>query len=189
MNRLTPLLLLLAASCLAAAEKPNFILIFADDLGYGDLGAFGSERHRTPNLDRMAAEGRKFTSFYVSANVCTPSRASLLTGSYPRRVGLHENEREQWVLFPGNQTGLHADEVTLPEILREVGYRTAGVGKRRLGDQPQFLPTRHGFHSAFSRPSGRPQAPFQPSHKNSRPPPNSTVRWSVSRPPLHPELV
>jgi len=149
--RLTTLFLLALLSA-SAQEKPNFIVIFADDLGYGDLGVFGSKLHRTPRLDRMAAEGRRYTDFYVSANVCTPSRASLMTGSYPRRVGLHENETRQWVLFPSNQTGLSADEITLPELLKTAGYRTAIIGKWHLGDQPEFLPTRHGFDSYFGIP-------------------------------------
>ncbi len=150
-RNLLALTLLLAATA-TAADKPNFILIFVDDLGYADIGAFGSELHRTPHLDRMAAEGRKLTSFYVSANVCTPSRSSLMTGSYPRRVGLDENERGQWVLFPVNQEGLHPDEVTVAEVLKDVGYSTALVGKWHLGDQREFLPTRQGFDSYFGIP-------------------------------------
>ena len=145
-------LLLTAALPAFAADKPNVVLIFVDDLGYSDVGAFGSKLHRTPSIDRMAAEGRKFTDFYVSANVCTPSRASLLTGSYPRRVGLDENEKGQWVLFPGNQEGLHSDEVTIAEVLSSAGYRTAIVGKWHLGDQKKFLPTRQGFDSYFGIP-------------------------------------
>ncbi len=145
-------LLLTAALPAVAAGEPNVVLIFVDDLGYSDVGAFGSKLHRTPNIDRMAAEGRKFTDFYVSANVCTPSRASLLTGSYPRRVGLDESEKGQWVLFPGNQEGLHSDEVTIAEVLKSAGYRTAIVGKWHLGDQKEFLPTRQGFDSYFGIP-------------------------------------
>ena len=133
--------------------RPNFILIFADDLGYGDLASYGSTQHRTPRLDRMAAEGRRFTSFYVSASVCTPSRAALLTGSYPRRVTLHKDlETNRSVLFPGGKQGLHPDEVTLAEILKEQGYATATVGKWHLGDQKMFLPTSQGFDSYFGIP-------------------------------------
>ena len=150
--RTAVLLLAALAASLPAAGKPNVILIFVDDLGYADIGPFGSKLHRTPNLDRMAAEGRKLTSFYVSANVCTPSRSSLMTGSYPRRVGLDENEKGQWVLFPGNQEGLHPDEVTIAEILKGAGYKTAAVGKWHLGDQRKFLPTRQGFESYFGIP-------------------------------------
>jgi len=131
---------------------PNVVVIFADDLGYGDLGCFGSEKHRTPNLDRMAAEGMRFTSFYVTSGVCSPSRSSLMTGCYPRRVGLHENELGQFVLFPGNQTGLNPDEITIAEVVKEQGYATQIVGKWHLGDQPAFLPTRQGFDHYFGIP-------------------------------------
>ena len=152
MTKRALILLLSLVGCLSAADQPNFVLIFVDDLGYADIGPFGSKLHRTPHLDRMAAEGRRLTSFYVTANVCTPSRSSLMTGSYPRRVGLDENEKGQWVLFPGNQEGLHSDEVTMAEMLKEVGYRTGCVGKWHLGDQRAFLPTRQGFDYYFGIP-------------------------------------
>jgi len=148
----TLLTLLCLAGAASAADQPNFVLIFVDDLGYNDIGPFGSTLQRTPNLDRMAAEGRKLTSFYVTANVCTPSRSSLMTGSYPRRVGLDENEEGRWVLFPGNKEGLHPDEITIAEVLKDAGYKTGIVGKWHLGDQPQFLPTRQGFDSYFGIP-------------------------------------
>ncbi|MFT5470572.1 MAG: arylsulfatase A [Verrucomicrobiales bacterium] len=146
------LLFLLGTSVLAAQEKPNFIIIFCDDLGYNDIGPFGSEKHRTPNLDRMAEEGRVFTDFYVTSGVCSPSRSSLMTGCYPKRVGLHENESGGWVLFPGNKKGLNPDEITIAEVLKERGYATAIVGKWHLGDQREFLPTRQGFDSYFGIP-------------------------------------
>lgn len=152
MTRTLQTILLCLACAATASAKPNIILIFVDDLGYADIGPFGSELHRTPHLDRMASEGRKLTSFYVTANVCTPSRSSLMTASYPRRVGLDENEKGQWVLFPGNQEGLNPDEITMAEVLKEAGYKTACVGKWHLGDQPAFLPTRHGFDSYFGIP-------------------------------------
>ena len=152
MTKRALILLLSLVGCLSAADQPNFVLIFVDDLGYADIGPFGSKLHRTPHLDRMAAEGRRLTSFYVTANVCTPSRSSLMTGSYPRRVGLDENEKGQWVLFPGNQEGLHSAEVTMAEMLKGVGYRTGCVGKWHLGDQPSFLPTRQGFDYYFGIP-------------------------------------
>ncbi len=152
MLRTTPLILLCLVGILSAVDQPNFVLIFVDDLGYADIGPFGSTLHRTPNLDHMATEGRKLTSFYVSANVCTPSRSSLMTGSYPRRVGLDENEEGRWVLFPGNQKGLHPDEITIAEVLKKVGYKTACVGKWHLGDQREFLPTHQGFDSYFGIP-------------------------------------
>ncbi len=149
--------------------KPNFIIIFCDDLGYNDLGPFGSTQHRTPNVDRMASQGRKFTNFYVTSGVCTPSRSSLMTGCYPKRVGLHQNESGGWVLFPGNKRGLHPDEITLAEVLKSQGYATACVGKWHLGDQVQFLPTRQGFDSYFGIPfsndmgqTDRPRASYPP---------------------------
>lgn len=145
-------LVCLAPQGSAAEKKPNFIIIFCDDLGYADIGPFGSENHRTPNIDRMASEGIKLTSFYSTCCVCTPSRSSLMTGCYPKRVGMHENEKGQWVLFPGNQRGLNPDETTIAEVLKEQGYATAIVGKWHLGDQPEFLPTRQGFDSYFGIP-------------------------------------
>jgi arylsulfatase A-like enzyme len=135
-----------------AANRPNFIIIFCDDLGYSDIGCFGSKLHRTPNVDRMATEGTKFTSFYVTSGVCTPSRSSLMTGCYPRRVNLHQDHRGGWVLFPRGKKGLHPDEVTIAEVLGEAGYATAIIGKWHLGDQPAFLPTRQGFDSYFGIP-------------------------------------
>ena len=136
----------------AEERKPNFIVVFCDNLGYGDIEPFGSTLHRTPNLNRMAAEGRKFTHFCVTAGVCTPSRASLMTGCYAQRVGMHFNERDGWVLRPVSTYGLSPDEVTIAELLKEQGYATAIVGKWHLGDQPQFLPTRQGFDWFFGVP-------------------------------------
>jgi arylsulfatase A len=137
----------------ASAERPpNFIIIFVDDLGYNDVGAYGSKLHRTPNIDRMAKEGRSFSDFYVTSGVCTPSRSSLMTGCYPKRIGMHENEKGQWVLFPGNKKGINPDEITLPEILKEQGYDTGIIGKWHLGDQPEFFPLNHGFDSYYGIP-------------------------------------
>ncbi len=126
---------------------PNFVVIFCDDLGYGDTGTYGSEINRTPDIDRMAEEGFKFTSFYASASVSTPSRASLLTGCYPQRVDMAESRPEGFrsVLLPRNQKGLNPAETTIAEMLREKGYATACIGKWHVGEQPQFLPTRQGF--------------------------------------------
>lgn len=131
---------------------PNFIIIFCDDLGYSDIGCFGSKLHRTPRIDRMAKEGTKFTSFYVTSGVCSPSRSSLMTGCYPRRVNLHQDDRGAWVLFPRGNRGLHPDEVTIAEVLKDANYATAIIGKWHLGDQPRFLPTRQGFDSYFGIP-------------------------------------
>lgn len=139
-------------------QRPNIILIFADDLGYGDLGCYGSQRNRTPNLDRLAAEGMRFTDFYVAAPVCSPSRAALMTGCYPRRVGL-EGGDDFIVLLPGDSIGLHPDETTIPSLLKSAGYCTKMIGKWHLGDQPEFLPTRHGFDSYFGLPYSNDMAP------------------------------
>lgn len=146
-------LILLAAGLPAFADRrPNFILINCDDLGWGDVGAYGSTKHRTPHIDRLAAEGLKFTSFYSTSGVCTPSRTSLMTGCYPRRVNMHTNGEGYWVLFPGNARGLHPDEVTVAEVLKTRGYATAAIGKWHLGDQPPFLPTAQGFDFYFGIP-------------------------------------
>ena len=132
--------------------KTNFIIIFCDDLGYGDIGCFGSKKHRTPNIDRMAAEGMRFTSFYVTSGVCTPSRSSLMTGCYPRRVNMHESDRNECVLFPVARKGLNPNEITIAEVLKSQGYATACVGKWHLGDQPEFLPTSQGFDYYYGIP-------------------------------------
>ena len=145
--RFVILLLALVVSTQAKVppNRPNFILIMADNLGYGDIGPFGSKLHRTPNLDRMAREGRKLTSFYSASGVCTPSRAALMTGSYPRRVGLGWTADDGHVLRPVSPNGLHPNEITIAEVLKKAGYATACIGKWHLGDQPEFLPTRQGF--------------------------------------------
>ena len=144
----------LAGSALLIAEdqSPNFVILLCDNLGYGDTQPFGSELHRTPNLNRMAQEGRKLTHFYSSAGVCTPSRASLMTGCYAQRVGLHTTPRDGQVLRPISPFGIHQDETTIAELLRGRGYATTIIGKWHLGDQPAFLPTRHGFDSFFGIP-------------------------------------
>ncbi len=142
----------LASSSANEIEKPNFVVIFCDNLGYGDIEPFGSKLHRTPSLNRMAREGRKFTHFCVTAGVCTPSRASILTGCYSQRVGMHDNPRDGQVLRPVSPYGLNPDEITIAEVLKKQGYRTAMIGKWHLGDQPEFLPTRQGFDLFFGIP-------------------------------------
>jgi arylsulfatase A len=149
---LTLILLQPLAARAAVSDKPNFIVVFCDNLGYGDIEPFGSTVNRTPNLNRMAEEGRKFTHFYVTSGVCTPSRASIMTGCYAQRVGMHTNPRDGLVLRPVSPFGLHPQEVTLAESLKSLGYATAMVGKWHLGDQPQFLPTRQGFDAFFGIP-------------------------------------
>ncbi|MBK8092175.1 MAG: sulfatase [Verrucomicrobiaceae bacterium] len=142
----------LAAASFAAA-RPNIIVILCDNLGNGDIACFNPQtKHRTPNLDKMAAEGRKFTSFYSASGVCTPSRAALMTGCYPRRVGLHISAIGAAVLQPVATRGIHPGEETMAELLKQNGYATACFGKWHLGDQPDFLPTRNGFDSYFGIP-------------------------------------
>ncbi len=144
MRSLLPILLCLPGAVPAPAETPSFVVILADDLGYGDIGPFGSAINRTPALDRMAREGMRLTSFYMAAPVCTPSRAALMTGCYPMRVGLARGSRHA-VLFPGDPHGLHPQEITVAEALRDAGYATGCFGKWHLGDQPGFLPVDQGF--------------------------------------------
>ena len=129
------------------AAKPNFVVIFTDDQGYQDLGCFGSKEIQTPRIDQMAVEGRKFTAFYSASPVCTPSRAALLTGCYPKRIGMAGG-----VIFPEQNVGLRPEEVTIADMLKRVGYATACVGKWHLGHRPPFLPTRQGFDSYFGTP-------------------------------------
>lgn len=136
----------------AQGKKPdtNFIVIFTDDQGYGDLGCYGHPTIKTPNIDRMAAEGQRWTSFYTAANVCTPSRAGLLTGRLPIRSGMCSDRIR--VLFPDSDGGLPHTENTIAKLLKGAGYRTAAIGKWHLGHLPQYLPTSHGFDSYFGIP-------------------------------------
>jgi arylsulfatase A-like enzyme len=133
-------------------RPPNFIVILADDMGYSDLGCFGSAKNRTPNMDRMAAEGTRFTSFYVTSGVCSPSRASLMTGCYPMRVGFQTNCTGVYVLCPNDKKGISSNEKTIAQVLKPQGYATGCIGKWHLGDQPEFLPTRHGFDYYYGLP-------------------------------------
>ena len=140
------IILSLLICCVACVREvpPNIVLVFADDLGYGDVGVFGNKLINTPNIDALAAEGVQLTQFYASGNVCTPSRAGLLTGRYPIRSGLADR-----TLHVGDTRGLSATEVTLAEQLTSLGYATALVGKWHLGDQPEFHPLVHGFDEFF----------------------------------------
>jgi arylsulfatase A-like enzyme len=137
----------------ASAYKPNLVVIFTDDQGYADVGCFGAEGFETPNIDRMATEGMKFTSFYSAAPVCTPARAALLTGCYPMRVSTPR------VLFPRDNTGLNPDEITIADILKARGYATCCIGKWHLGHLPEFLPTRPGFDYYFGIPYSNDMTP------------------------------
>jgi len=133
----------------ADERPPNFVVMFADDLGYGDLGSYGHPTIRTPHLDRLAREGLRMTQFYVAASLCTPSRAALLTGRLPVRNGM---AGPRGVLFPDSAGGLPAAETTLAEALRAHGYATAAIGKWHLGHMPEYLPTAHGFDEYFGVP-------------------------------------
>ncbi|MBM3766093.1 MAG: arylsulfatase, partial [Acidobacteria bacterium] len=133
----------------AAAQPPklpNIVLIYADDLGSGDLGCYGHPLIRTPHLDRMAAEGIRFTQFYSAAPLCSPSRAALMTGRYPIRSGIN------FVLFPDSTGGIPDSELTIAQLLKQRGYATQIVGKWHLGHLPQYLPTKHGFDNYFGIP-------------------------------------
>lgn len=132
------------------SKQPNIIVIFCDDLGYGDLGAYGNPVIRTPHLDQLAAEGQKWTNFYTAAPVCTPSRAGLLTGRFPVRSGMSSSKRR--VLFPNSNGGLPGAEITIAAQLKQAGYSTAAIGKWHLGHLPGYLPDAHGFDTYFGIP-------------------------------------
>jgi len=139
-----------AATAGAQARPPNIVIIFTDDQGYGDLGSYGHPTLRTPRLDRLAAEGQRWTNFYVAESVCTPSRAALLTGRLPIRTGMVSDTRR--VLFPDSAGGLPAGETTIAEMLRPRGYASAAIGKWHLGHLPQHLPMTQGFDAYFGIP-------------------------------------
>ena len=159
LNGLTGIILisavLIAASCVQSEnnesatvpEKPNVIIYFCDDLGYGDLSSYGSKLHRTPTLDSLAENGLKLTSYYAAAAVCTPSRAGLLTGCYPKRVDMHDNGQPHFraVLTMRSKKGLNPKEITIADVLSEQGYVTACLGKWHLGHQKSLLPVNNGF--------------------------------------------
>jgi arylsulfatase A len=142
----------------AAERPPNFVLIYCDDLGYADIGPFGAKGYATPNLDRMAAEGMKFTDFHTAAAVCSASRAALMTGCYPQRVSI------LGALGPKSTNGINDSEMLLAEILKSRGYATASFGKWHLGHHPQFLPTRHGFDKYFGLPYSNDMWPNHPTN-------------------------
>jgi arylsulfatase A len=158
--RTTLFLVLCAAGAFAAEERlPNIVLIFADDLGYGDLGVYGAKGYSTPHIDRLARRGRRLTSFYAAQPVCSASRAALLTGCYPNRIGLYG------ALGPRSKIGIHSNEVTLAELVKQKEYSTAIFGKWHLGVEPEFLPTRHGFDLYFGLPYSNDMWPFHPEAK------------------------
>ncbi len=145
-----------AAPEAGAAGRPNIVLIFCDDLAYADIGPFGARGYRTPHLDRLARQGTKFTGFYTAQPVCSAARASILTGCYANRIGIHG------ALGPFSKNGIHDGETTLAEVLKGQGYATAIVGKWHLGRAPQFLPTRHGFDRYFGLPYSNDMWPMHP---------------------------
>jgi arylsulfatase A len=148
----------------SASRPPNFVLIFCDDLGYADVGCFGARNIRTPNIDRLARQGIRFTDFYVAQPVCSASRAGLLTGCYPNRVGI------SGALDHRSRIGLNPEEQTLAEVLKSRGYATAIIGKWHLGHHAPFLPTRHGFDQWFGLPYSNDMWPFHPEAKGVYPP-------------------
>ncbi len=149
----------------AAVKPPNVVIVFADDLGYGDLGCYGGTAAATPAIDSLATDGIRFTDFHVAQAVCSASRAALLTGCYPNRIGI------AGALGPSSRHGLAAEETTLAELLRGRGYRTAAIGKWHLGHHPQFLPTRHGFDEYFGLPYSNDMWPHHPEAKPGTYPP------------------
>jgi arylsulfatase A len=154
-----------AANLTAAPRLPNVIIIFIDDQGYGDIGPFGAKGYKTPNLDRMAAEGRKFTNFHVAQPVCSASRAALMTGCYPNRIGIHG------ALGPAAKHGIAAGEMTFAEMMKQKGYATGMAGKWHLGRPTQFLPTHNGFDEYFGLPYSNDMWPHHPEAKKGTYPP------------------
>jgi arylsulfatase A-like enzyme len=152
--------LISAIACAAESTSPNVVIIFTDDQGYGDLGCYGSKTLSTPNIDRLAAQGIRFTDFYVPQAVCTSSRAALLTGCYSNRIGL------TGALGPRAKIGIHDDETTIAELLKSKGYATAIFGKWHLGHLPRFLPTRHGFDQYFGLPYSNDMWPRHPTSRD-----------------------
>jgi len=164
-------------ACQKQPEKPNIVIIFTDDQGYSDIGVFGAQGFETPHLDQMAADGRMFTDFHVASPVCSPSRAALLTGCYPQRVGIPtvlfpENENTEWDPEQRRtKTGLHQDELTMAEMLKANGYATGCFGKWHLGHHKQFLPLQHGFDEYYGIPYSNDMRPG----KNPGPKPYPTL--------------
>src|SRR5580704_6580984 len=157
--------LLAQPAALRAAERlPNVILIVADDLGYADVGVYGAKGFTTPNLDRIAHEGIRFTDFHVAQAVCSASRAAILTGCYPNRIGI-EGAMEPWYKF-----GIHENELTLPKMMKQKGYATGMVGKWHLGTPTEFLPTHRGFDEWFGLPYSNDQWPLHPEKPGKFPP-------------------
>ncbi len=173
---LIPLVVLLvgpAVSTSSADRPPNVVVIFMDDMGYADIHPFGDTAYPTPNLDRMADEGRRFTDFVVSSAVCSASRSALMTGCYHRRIGF------AGALGPSAKVGIHREETTLAEICKSVGYRTAVFGKWHLGHHPKFLPTQHGFDQYYGIPYSNDMWPLHPNSVEKRKKdPKAKIPWA-----------
>src|SRR5436190_24288012 len=148
----------------ADAQRPNVVLILADDQGYSDLGVYGAEGFSTPNIDRLAREGIRFTDFHVAQGVCSASRAALMTGCYPNRVGI------TGALEPWDKFGLSANELTLPQMMKQKGYATGMVGKWHLGTPVELLPTHRGFDEFFGLSLSNDEWPFHPEKPGVFPP-------------------
>ena len=161
---LSTVMLMVATAQAAAAtgatppEHPNIVIIYCDDLGYGDVGVNGAQGFKTPNLDRLASEGVRFTRFYTAQPVCSASRAALLTGCYPNRIGIKA------ALGPQATVGISESEMTMGELVKQRGYATAIYGKWHLGHHPQFLPTHHGFDEYFGLPYSNDMWPLHPDY-------------------------
>ncbi len=164
-----------SSNLIAAEAPPNVVVIFIDDQGYADVGCFGAEGLSTPNIDKLAAEGRRFTNFHVAQPVCSASRAALLTGCYPNRIGIHG------ALGPKSKVGISDKETTMAEMLKAKGYATCAVGKWHLGDDPQFLPTHHGFDEYLGLPYSNDMWPLPPGM-------NDLTKDSPKRRKLYPDL-
>ena len=156
------------------SKEPNIILIFMDDMGYGDLNSYGGIGYETPYINKLATEGMRFTNFYSAQAICSASRAALLTGCYPNRIGV------TGALFPDSKIGLNSDEETIPEILRKKGYSTAMVGKWHLGEAKEFLPLQHGFDEYFGLPYSNDMWPVDFDGK----PATDASSWRIKMPPL-----
>src|SRR5262245_8178825 len=152
------------AAVSAPAATPNIVLIFCDDMGYADVGCYGAKGYKTPNIDRLARQGVRFTDFYAAQAVCSASRAALLTGCYPNRVGI------KGALGPQSKIGINPSEVTIAELLKQRGYATAVFGKWHLGHHPEFLPQRHGFDEYFGLPYSNDMWPYHPTTPTNYPP-------------------
>jgi arylsulfatase A-like enzyme len=173
--RIVAAILLLTFAVSAGERPPNVVIIFIDDMAYADIGPFGAKDYPTPNLDRLASQGRKFTDFYVAQPVCSASRAALLTGCYSNRVGI------TGALGPNATHGINENEVTIAEICKQKDYATAIYGKWHLGHHPKFLPTRHGFDEYFGLPYSNDMWPLHPEFANLPP---DTAKRKRGFPPL-----